>query len=100
MVKEEREYTEEEVKIACEWTLVFMLLFNDRSKPFFAIKCMELSWVYPQGSYRSIFWWSARTLCTDRGHKPFTLEDFREYMENKTLDFEPTGHIKVDGPRW
>jgi len=99
-VIDEREYSEEEVKIACEWTLVFMLLFHDRNSSRWAIKCMELSWEYPQGSYRSIFWWSARTLCNERGHDPFTLEDFRQYMANKTLDFEPTGWIRKDGPTW
>jgi hypothetical protein len=97
---DDREYGEEEVKIACEWTLVFMLLFGNRNSSRWAIECMELAFEYPHGSYRHIFWWSARTLCNERGHSPFTLEEFREYMASKTLDFEPTGWIKKDGPQW
>lgn len=99
-VIDDRAYSEEEVKIACEWTLVFMLMFENINSARWGIKCMEMAWLYPHGSYRHVFWWSARLLCREIGGEQPTLEQFRSYLDWKLAEFEPEGHIHRDGPVW
>lgn len=91
---DDREYTEEEVKIACEWSLVFMLLFagHEREGEWFRI-CVEQAWSYPSGSYRNVFWWSIRYL------PRHGMEDFRKYLPWKINEYD-SGRIRRDGPRW
>ncbi len=93
-VVDDREYTEDEVKIACEWTLVFMLMFKNTNTARWGLDCMEMAFQYPTHSYRYTFWWSARNLCRN-----YSLEDFREYMANKFVDIEK-GFLRRDGPVW
>lgn len=93
-VVDDREYTEDEVKIACEWTLVFMMMFKDTNTARWGLDCMEMAYQYPMHSYRYVFWWSARNLCRN-----YSLEDFREYMANKFVDIEK-GFLRRDGPIW
>lgn len=93
-VVEDREYTEDEVKVACEWTLVFMLMFKNTNSARFGLDCIELAMSYPMHSYRYTFWWSARNLC-----RKYTLEDFRSYMADKFVDIE-RGYLRRDGPVW
>ena len=89
---EEWNYTEEQVKIACEWSLVFMLLHKKDSRDWYPI-CVETSHTFPDGSYRSVFWWSLRTI------KKFDLAEFRKYLPWKLNEFE-SGRIRREGPVW
>lgn len=89
---DEREYTEEEVKTACELSLFFMLLFVSDAHRWFMI-CVEQSCSYPLGSYRNTFWWSMRYIPSHG------MEDFRTYLPWKINEFD-SGRIRRDGPRW
>lgn len=93
-VTDDRLYTEEEVKIACEWTLAFMLMFHDTKSAKWGIRCMELSWQYPGHSYRYEFWWAARNIC-----KGYSLEEFRSYLADKFKQIDE-GILHRDGPVW
>jgi len=88
----EREYGEEEVKIACELSLLFMLWHNPpkRGKVMdgrWAVTCMEQSAQYPDGSYRHVFWWSMRILRDPKEN----LDTFRSYLEWKLGSTTPVG---------
>lgn len=91
-----RTYNEEEVKIACEWTLVFMLMFRDpkaRHGAWYEMTTTH-SCRFPMGSYRYIFFWSLRFLGEKAG-----LDGFREYLAWKLAQFTD-GHVRREGPVW
>lgn len=90
-------YPEEQVKQACEISLMLMLMFVDRRRhpERWLLICQRESFHYPQGSYRSVFWWAMRTLHEEGS----TLDDFREYLAWKLEEFN-CGNIRREGPRW
>ncbi len=87
---------EQEAKTACELALFFMLLNVPRSDEarWYRI-CVEQSFSYPGGSYRSVFWWAMRILRDPNE----TVRSFREYLEWKLNEFE-SGRIRREGPVW
>lgn len=92
-----REYSEEEVRIACEWTFVFMLMLRDpRKQGQWYEMTTTLAHSFPQGSYRYCFFWGLRYYGSKKRE---TLEAFREYLDWKISQFDG-GIIRREGPRW
>lgn len=93
-----REYSEEEVRIACEWTLVFMLMFKDpKEKGQWYVMTTDLAHTFPQGSYRYCFFWGLRFYYMMT--VPGTLEAFRDYLDWKISQFDE-GFIHREGSVW
>jgi hypothetical protein len=95
--KEDRVYAEEEVVLAGELALLFMLMFVDREKEpgrWYRL-CVENAWSLPVGSYRQNFFWAMRGL----REEGTDLDSFRQYLKWKTNEYD-VGHIHRDGPRW
>lgn len=90
-----REYSEEEVRIACEWTFVFMLMFK-RGQGQWYVMTTDLAHTFPQGSYRYCFFWGLRLYGSTKYE---TNEAFREYLDWKISQFDD-GAIRRDGPVW
>lgn len=91
-----REVTREQAVEACAVQLAFMLLLMESSRnDHWWAYCQRESTKYPHGSFRNVFWWSLRTM--GDGH---SLDEFFEYFHWKWREFEPTGHIRRDGPTW
>jgi len=88
--------TKENVITACALCYVFMFLLKDREEDSWWCYCQEQSCLYPHGSYRNVFWWSLRILGDGRENE----EEFFEYFAWKWREYEPTGHIRRDGPLW
>lgn len=96
-ITDPREYSEEEVRIACEWTFVFMLMFRDPKKRGQWFKMTtDLAHSFPGGSYRYCFFWGLRYFGTKKNE---SLETFRGYLDWKIKQFDD-GIIRRDGPRW
>ena len=93
--------TEENVITACSISLALMLMLrnphSDSGDNWWGY-CQTESLRYPQGSFRSVFWWSLRTMGfhDSEENNPPSVEDFFNYFQWKWSQFEPTGHIKRD----
>jgi hypothetical protein len=91
---EEWDYDEQQVKIACELSLFFMLLHMKGRMKWYEI-CVERAWEYPMGSYRDVFWWALRLLPDDN----YDLAKFRDYLEWKISQYDK-GIIRREAGRW
>lgn len=86
--------TAENVELACELTLLFMLWhIPERTLGEWYRTATDLAWQFPMGGYRNVFFWSVRTMAME---KPGSLDEFRAYMEWKTGEFA-TGRIRREG---
>ena len=91
--------TEEEAKRHCEEKLTELLTRLDPAKNSgeWYQTCVENSVEYPQGSYRSVFWWALRLVGNE--HSDLTLHNFRQYLEWKIGEYD-SGRIRREGPVW
>jgi hypothetical protein len=91
---EEWNYDEQQVKIACELSLFFMLLHMKDRMGWYRV-CVDMAWSFPSGSYRDVFWWAMRFLPDDN----YDLSKFRDYFEWKFGLYE-RGELRRDAGRW
>jgi hypothetical protein len=97
------EYSEEQVRAACEWTLFFMLLhrppIHEDQWPWWYEMVTTEAARHPSGSYRNCFFWGLRFFNPTKHGKDYAMEDFRGYLDWKIDQFNQ-GFIKRTGPIW
>lgn len=93
--------TEEQVKVACELTFLFMLMHMDPladSGAWYEV-CTNESFKHPGGSYRQVFFWALRFYGQQDAPTLTAHEDFREYLDWKLEQYK-SGMILSEGVKW